>query len=170
MAAEERVDERGDRVKILFELAVDGRGWPPVRGEGMWASPLGQDTYRVASVPWFVCNIAEGDIVRAASLENRSVPLFLERLSSGGSCTIRVMPFEDGPLKGDLGAVFEAFAPLGVSGERCGPWPLAALSIPPDADAAAVVGLLRAVAGGRCGRSLGIRARLRKQALALTLI
>ena len=28
MAAEERVDERGDRVKILFELAVDGRGWP----------------------------------------------------------------------------------------------------------------------------------------------
>ena len=52
------------RVKVRFKLDVDHDGWPPAESEGLWAEPLGDDTFRVDNTPWFVRNLASGDVVR----------------------------------------------------------------------------------------------------------
>lgn len=67
------------------------------------------------------------------------------RRSGTGILTIRVIPLSEGPLAGDLQAVLDSFAPLGVSGEGALPtYAIVALDIAPDVDKATVKARLRA--------------------------
>lgn len=131
-------EHQQDRVKVRFELPQDEDGWPPLRSEGLWAAPLAEREHvRLDNVPWFALNVADGDVFRV-SADDDGVMWAVERVSWSGNCTIRVIPFKDGPLAGDRQRVLDAFIPLGVSGEGIAEPGMVALSVPPDADLAAV--------------------------------
>lgn len=130
-----------EHVKIRFRLEVDDDGWPPVGSEGLWGEPVGQDSYRIDNTPWFVRNLASGDVVRALAGDD-GVLWATGRLEWSGHCTIRVIPIGTGPLRGDRQAVLDAFAPFGVTGEGIEQYGMVALDVPPDADAQRVRSLL----------------------------
>jgi len=135
--------EESDLVHVIFELDVDEDGWPPVSAERVWARPLGDDTYRLENVPWFVYGVAEGDLVRAVAPSTDEWPVYQDTVRSSGNCTIRVIPLRSGALAGSQAAVLDLFAALGVTGEGAGTYSLVALTVPPDADLGAVKTLLR---------------------------
>lgn len=85
--------------------------------------------------------IASGDLIRVSCAEDGQLRAG-ERLRSSGHCTIRVIPFQAGPLTGSRQRVLDAFAPLGVTGEGIEQFGIVALDIAPDADIAAVQRLL----------------------------
>ena len=94
--------------------------------------------------------------MRAVAPDDGSWPVFVERLSWSGNCTIRVIPLREGPLGGSQAAVLDLFLGLGVTGEGAGLYPIVALTIPPDIDHAAVKTLLRTgEADGRWGYEEG---------------
>ncbi|MEV7012144.1 DUF4265 domain-containing protein [Streptosporangium sp. NPDC051022] len=127
---------------MLFELQQDDDGWPPVGSEGMWAIPLGPDRARLDNIPFFVRGVASGDVVHLET-DAEGVVWAKEVVEFSGNCTIRVIPYRDGDLEGDLGAVLDLFAPLGVEGEGLEQFGLVALNVPPTADLAGVRRLLR---------------------------
>lgn len=135
-------------VKIRFKLVVDEEGWPPVVSEGLWAEPMGDGRYRIDNTPWFVPNLAADDIVMA---DDRDGKLWATgRVQWSGRLTLRVIPFPEGPLRGDRRAVLDSFAPLGVTGEGVEQYGIVALDVPADADLHAIKTLL--LAGGADGR------------------
>ncbi len=136
-------------VKLRFRLDRDEDGWPPAESEGLWAKAQGGDTYRIENTPWFVRNLAAGDIVRA-NAGSDGVLWATEKATWSGHCTIRVIPRADGPLQGDLQAVLDAFASFGVTGEGALQYGMVALDVPKASDGRSVKALL--VAGESDGR------------------
>jgi hypothetical protein len=132
-----------NRVKVLFELPRDGRGWPPVATEGLWAIPLSERHHvRLDNVPWFACEVATGDVFRVRTDEN-GVLWALTQVTWSGNCTIRVLVAGNGPLAGDLRQALAMFEPFGVDGEGMAQYRMLALNVPPEADLAAVKNLLK---------------------------
>ena len=64
-------------VHVIFPLEVDVDGWPPVSAERVWAFDLGDGRFRIDNPPWFVRNLAVGDIVEAQAPENGNTPCSL---------------------------------------------------------------------------------------------
>lgn len=131
------------RAHVVFPLVQDDDGWPPVGSERVWALPLGADTYRIDNVPWFVRNIAVGDIVRAIPDSPTTHPLFIEVVQPSDHVTIRLICFRSGGLQGDLGKALAPFTRLGVYGEGVTQYGMLALDIEPSAPIEQVVALLR---------------------------
>jgi hypothetical protein len=118
------------------------------RKRGLWAEPLGGGQYRIDNTPWFVRDLAAGDIVMAA--DEDGVLWATERVQWSGRLTLRVIPWLEGPLRGDRRAVLDLFAPLGVTGEGVARYGIVALDVPAAADLQAVKTLL--LAGDADGR------------------
>ncbi|WP_133905999.1 DUF4265 domain-containing protein [Actinophytocola oryzae] len=132
-----------DQVRVSFALVQDSEGWPPVSAERMWATPTSQDNVVVLdNIPFFVRDVACYDVV-AVTEDDEGVLWGGKTLKWSGNCTIRVIPFHDGPLQGNRQAVLDAFAPFGVDGEGAASLALVALNVPADADLVAVKRLLR---------------------------
>ena len=130
--------ERPGFVKVRFRLEQDEDGYPPAESEGLWAVPLGGDAYRVDNTPWFARNVAADDVFLAEP-DSGGRLWAIERLRWSGNCTIRVIPYSDGPLAGSQRAVLDVFVPLGAEGEGYGSGlNIVALTIPPEADLTAV--------------------------------
>ncbi len=123
--------------KVLFRLPPEGDGWPPVSVEGMWAERVQPNVYRIANAPWFVRNLAVGDLVRTEPGDDGAMWV-VQRLRPSGRLTVWVAPSKEGPLKGNVRSVLEAFAGVGVAGESVDeqygqvgePYGLIALDIP----------------------------------------
>lgn len=118
---------------VVFELDVDEQGWPPVSSERLWAFSLGDHLYRIDNPPWFVHDLAVGDVVRAVAPNVDSYPVFQEVVERSDHVTVRIICFRDGPLAGDLQKVIDAFAPFGIHCEGAGQYGMVALDIPGDA-------------------------------------
>lgn len=132
-----------DQVRVCFALEQDEVGWPPVTAERMWATPTSRDNAVVIdNIPFFVRGVACYDVVAVAP-DAEGILWGHEQIRWSGNCTIRVIPFRDGPLHGDQQAVLDAFAPFGVEGEGVEQYGLVALNIPANADLTAVKRLLR---------------------------
>ncbi|MYV96822.1 DUF4265 domain-containing protein [Streptomyces sp. SID3343] len=127
-------DRAGVPVKVWFALDRDEDGWPPVGVESLWAVDVGEGLVRIDNVPFFVRDLALGDIVRTRVDSEDGRLHFRERLRWSGNCTVRVIPFRDGALRGDMQAVLDLFGPLGVSGEGVERFGLVALGVPANAD------------------------------------
>ncbi|MFL6109609.1 MAG: DUF4265 domain-containing protein [Marmoricola sp.] len=128
----------------MFQLETDEDGWPPVGSERVWAFHLGGDRYRIDNVPWFVRDVAVGDVVRAQAPDADSHPVFIEMVEQSDHVTIRLVCFRSGPLEADLARALEPFTALGVYGEGASQYGMLALDIPPTAPLPAVVSTLRA--------------------------
>jgi hypothetical protein len=129
-------------VKVRFELPKDEDGWPPATSEGLWALPIAPGVVRLHNTPWFVRGVANGDLIRVRRGEDGQWWAD-ERLEWSGYCTIRIIPFPDGPLSGSRQRVLDAFAPLGVTGEGIEQYGMVALDVPPEADLVTVKRLLQ---------------------------
>jgi hypothetical protein len=106
------------------------------------AVPVAADVVRLDNTPFFVRGVASGDLIRVGRTEDGQLRAG-ERLRWSGHCTIRIIPFRDGPLGGSRQRVLDVFAPLGVTGEGIERFGIVALDVAPDADIAAVKRLLR---------------------------
>jgi hypothetical protein len=107
-----------------------------VTGERVWAELLEDGLLRVDSIPWFITMLARGDLISAEERDGQLVAT--DKVEWSGNCTVRVIPLKDGPLKGSMAAVLDAFEELGVEGEGCEPWRIVAVSVPPTAPLAGV--------------------------------
>lgn len=136
--------EEGDSpsAHVIFDLAVED-GWPPVGSERLWAFHLGGDHYRIDNVPWFVHDLAVGDVVRAQAPDADSHPVFREVVDRSDHVTVRLICFRQGPLGGDLARALAPFTALGVYGEGVSQYGMVALDIEATAPLHAIVATLR---------------------------
>ena len=119
-------------VRVRFALERDEDGWPPAVSEGLWAEPLGGDNYRIENSPWYVNDLAAGDVVRATSDEGELWAV--ERVHASGRMTVRVIPLGPGEPEVKVQRVLELVQPLGVRTEGSLPQTIIALDIGPEID------------------------------------
>jgi Domain of unknown function (DUF4265) len=133
---------------VIFELDAED-GWPPVASERVWAYDVGDSRYVIDNVPWFVHDLAVGDLVRAVSPDSQSHPIFQRHLDRSDHVTIRLICFRDGPLGGDLALAMEPFTRLGVYAEGVAQYGMLALDVKPGDPLDHIAAALRAgVANG----------------------
>lgn len=133
----------GSDLQVFFRFDQAGV-WPPVPSEGLTVEAVGDDGYRVLEAPFFVRNIAVGDVVRAELRAEDGVQVLwaVERVSWGGHQTLRVAPGREGSTTTCAQAASE-FAALGCATEILDEYGVVALDLPPEVDAAPVKALLR---------------------------
>lgn len=132
-----------ERIQISFHLRPVTETWPPVPSERLWAMPLGDGRYRIASTPWFIAEIAVGDVVTAAPRNDEAL-WAIDRVEAAGHVTLRVIPRKEGPLAGDAQAVVDAFTALGVVSQGINQHGILAMDVPSGIDLAAVKAFLLA--------------------------
>jgi hypothetical protein len=123
----------GPGASVVFVLEVDKDGWPPVSSERVWAFDLGDGLYRIDNPPWFISDLAVGDVVEASAPTPSSHPVFQRLVDRSDHITIRLICFREGPLAGNLQRVVDAFVPLGVYAEGVQQYRMVALDVPPTA-------------------------------------
>ncbi|MFC8387273.1 MULTISPECIES: DUF4265 domain-containing protein [unclassified Streptomyces] len=131
----------GPYVKVHFRLEIEDDR-PPASVESLWAVDQGDGTVRLDNIPWFVRDIACGDIV-ATEPDEEGVRWAGEVVRRSGNCTIRLIVFRDGGSEAARQSVIDAFHGLGVHGDGMERFRMVALDVPPAADLAKVQRLLR---------------------------
>lgn len=116
-------------MRVSFELRPITESWPPVPSERLWALRLDDGRFRVTTAPWFVADIAVGDVILAAT-RNDDALWATERVESAGHVTIRLIPRKEGPLGGDPDAVAATLAPLGIVAQPMNKYGIMALDLP----------------------------------------
>ncbi len=113
-------------VKIVFELEPDADGYPPVRREGVWATPSSDDgnVYVLDNIPFYAC-VALGDHVRVRRTNGDLVATELVRASGHG--TVRVVAPPD-----RLHEIRELARSCGCESELAEE--MVAIDVPPAAD------------------------------------
>jgi hypothetical protein len=125
-----------DRVEIRAEIAgLEGLG-----GESFWAEPLGDDLYRLDTIPFYAYDIHYRDVVRAVPQEPGAMPTVIEVVRPSGHKTLRVM-FEARLSPEEVEHLLESLAGRGVQIERS-PDHFYALNVPPDRDYQGICTLL----------------------------
>lgn len=86
----------GDMTKVEFRI-TDDAGETDV--ETLWATPLGNDLYRLENSPWFAYGVSFRDVVRARPDYEGGFPVFETVVEKSGNRTLRLLldpPAEDG--------------------------------------------------------------------------
>ena len=129
-----------EQVKIVF--VTDSRAWHGVTAERLWATELGDGHYRIDNAPLYAYGVSYGDIVSAEPHEGRL--RFKSVLGQGGNSTYRILlrPPHGRPSFERYWARIE---PLGCFYESSrDPEDVFSISVPADADVAAVYAILEA--------------------------
>ena len=64
--------------RIQFRLTLDEDGYPPASGETLWATALGDGTYRIDNIPFFATGVSLGDVVEAEMIDCRRLRGFVD--------------------------------------------------------------------------------------------
>ncbi|HKN58641.1 MAG TPA: DUF4265 domain-containing protein [Gemmatimonadaceae bacterium] len=115
-----------DHVKINFRLERDSDDYPPQDVESMWAVPVGNDSYRLDNVPFFVRGVSSEDIVRAKREDG--VLFFSGLVEAGGHSTVRVLIWN----RDEMQVVRDELRAMGCSSEGTNIPGLVAVDIPPS--------------------------------------
>src|SRR5215207_3594803 len=99
-------------VKIHVEMPDDSG----FSGETLWARPLGNGLYEVASIPFFAGDLHRGDVVRCAE-DGEALPMVAGVVEFGGHESLRVS-FAVGAGDEAVSAVLDELARVGVYVER----------------------------------------------------
>src|ERR1700730_5281999 len=86
-------------VEVWFRLSKDAQGYPATKDwEQLLAEPLAQaeDCFRIESVPFFLKDVARGDVVRAKTViipdvSDKEVFEFERLIEKGGHNTYRLL-------------------------------------------------------------------------------
>jgi hypothetical protein len=115
-----------DPVKINFRLERDDDEYPPQDIESMWAVPIGDDTYRLDNVPFFVRGVSSEDIVRAKTEEGAL--FFAGLVEARGHSTVRVLVWNHDETQD----IRDQLRAMGCSSEGTHVPGLIAVDIPPS--------------------------------------
>ncbi len=114
--------------KFLFALDVVD-GWPPVGTEGVWCERVGDD-YQLKNVPFFIPNIAFGDIFQAVPDPVNDHIFKFDIIEESGHSVIWLM----NNIDLDLAEFVENIKALGCSYEVFSQYSLGAIDAPPTVD------------------------------------
>lgn len=109
-------------VKIVFGLADE-----QYQVESLWAVPMESGGYLIDNIPWYVREVALGDVVEAAPGEDGRLYFAGEILRHSGNRTVRLRLAEESLPRS--GAIQEALERLGAESEL-DPSDLMAVNIP----------------------------------------
>lgn len=76
--------------KVKIKIMLPGSDWYTFKAETIWATPLGENLYRIENPPFFADNISYQDVIFAA--EHEGYLLFKSLRQRGGHSTYRIMP------------------------------------------------------------------------------
>ncbi len=86
-----------DLVKVIFELPepdFDG-----IRGEGLWASPVGENLFELQNSPWHARTVNWLDVVEAVANKENEWPKFVRVAKRSGHRTIHLYILDAGQPK-----------------------------------------------------------------------
>jgi hypothetical protein len=121
-------------VKVVFRIPLDG---DEVIVKSLWATPLGDERFRLENSPFFAYGVSWLDVVLAAHDEGR-LHDFVSVAEKSGHRTVRVIVDREEPQRDALLALAKA---LGCKYEGFQPR-LYAIDVPPAADLATVAARL----------------------------
>lgn len=127
-----------DKLKMIFPIAQDEDGYPAVSSEGLWVKALADGKFEIDNVPFFVPNIAVGDIV-SGRFDDAGILRYEGTVRISSNSTIRIVFFESA----EKSRLLKAISELGCDYEILENDNLFALDVPASANAAAVLSLLR---------------------------
>lgn len=74
---------------VMFRLVPDEDGYPDFQRESLWATPRGDGTYAIASIPFYTYDAARGDIV---SVSEEDGELYFDKLvRQSGNSLLRII-------------------------------------------------------------------------------
>ena len=79
--------------KVKIKIMLPGSDWYTFKAETVWATPLGENLYRIDNTPFFADNISYHDVVFAIGHEGYL--LFKSVRQRSGHSTYRVMPAKE---------------------------------------------------------------------------
>lgn len=98
--------------RIVFRLEKDDDDYPPSEFESLWATEEPNGLYQIDNIPFFVCGISPGDLVR--TVDDGGNLFFDQLITPSGSSVLRVVVFDVGRVQhlrerlGALGCETEA--------------------------------------------------------------
>ena len=102
---ERRPTAMAEHIKVLFELEQDDRGYPPAGCEGVWCIRTDDGAYIVDNIPFFVCGVGMGDLIKVRRDEDEIWFQKVERES--GASVIRIY-FLDSEIREETEAALKA--------------------------------------------------------------
>lgn len=127
---------------VRIRVAVEGAEGGPEH-DWIWAEPLGSGRFRVESCPFFAYGISRNDVVGASEARGEDPPAFQHVFAKSGHRTLRFALDPAVDLSGpEIQALLERLLELGCTHEALRP-KIVAVDLPPEADVAAVAGLLQ---------------------------
>lgn len=125
-------------VKIAFEMEQDEDGWPPATTETLWAIDLGNDTYKIDNIPFFVPLLACDDVI-SAERKYGDMLYFKEKIQSSNNSTVRII-FNDKEL---INTIYDRLKELGCGFEGGSDYKnLTAVDIPENVNFKKITGFL----------------------------
>jgi len=79
--------------KVKIKMMLPGSDWYTFKAETVWATPVGENLYRVENPPFFADNISYHDVVFA--IEHDGYLLVKSVRQRSGHSTYRIMPAKD---------------------------------------------------------------------------
>ncbi len=135
------------RVDVLFPL-IDDEQWPPYPAENVEAVLLAHDLAEIIGVPWFLTNLARGDIVRVHHDGIGYVGGVI--VSRGGHSTVHVMAAS----QDELAPVIRELTASGAQVSSGLEPPMLAIDVPEYVSLDSVVKLLSAAESMTCAFSV----------------
>lgn len=137
-------NESKEMVKVGFKLTRDEDDYPPADWEWMWASRVGNSTFKIDNIPFFAKSISCGDIV-AAEQTNTGL-IFRELVQPSGHSTVRIIVHRgnrsDEQLRTVVDDVAQALRALGCTTELSHIPSLIAVDVPPEVNYQSVAAFL----------------------------
>jgi len=124
----------------LVKVHIDLPNHWAVGGESLWATPLGEELYRIENVPFYAYGLNFLDVVRATTDEEELKPEIRKVVQASGRRTIRISFFNE-TTQEEQDQILNALTSMGVSYERAFKR-MIALDIKPELDYNALFSLL----------------------------
>lgn len=129
-------DGASGKVKIRFSLEQDEEGYPPAADEFMWADVVGDGSYRIDNIPFFVQGVSLRDDVVVDVVGGELVFSRLHR--NNGHRTLRLVVRDPS----NVPAVRDRLRSIGCTSELSHIPILVAVDVPPEVPAAVIQAFL----------------------------
>lgn len=128
------MDKSESEEKIGFKLERDEDGYPPADWEWLWASRVGEGTFKIDNIPFFAKGVSCDDIVTAEQTAKGLIFRGLHRPS--GHSTVRVVVYQEDREEGQVNTIVQdirqSLQNLGCATELSHIPNLIAVDIPPN--------------------------------------
>lgn len=114
--------------KIVFDLEADADGYPPIEFESLWGARIGENSYVIDNLPYYVCGVSKGDTIAANRVGGELMAARV--VARGGHSTLRVFAEEPAARR----AIIQHLQQLGARCSVTDGLSLFAVDIAPDTD------------------------------------